>query len=217
MRMAIGSYHLVLPRMPTPKPIHEVLAFDSVISKPNSLAHWLNGQREINCYLSDELKSDTFSITDFTEDKAPSFSSAISKPNCLAHWLKGPREVDCYLSDDPETDVFSTADVTPPFPSLLSPQRFLHRARTVRAQNAAFVRHPLLHELQVVHMQKMCHRSRDISLAWRAKQFDVRSTRNDTTRSSGNSCLPDGGGHVISNGGASLGNVRTCQISANTW
>ncbi|KAL5503782.1 hypothetical protein ACEPAH_7853 [Sanghuangporus vaninii] len=161
--MAVGSYHIVLLCMPTPEPTHDELPFDSAIVKPQSLAHWLNG----------------------------------------------PRRVNCYLSDEPELEFFSGADllgkvVAPTFFSLLSPRRFLHRVHMVRAQNAAFMRHPLLHELQVTHMRDLCRQSRDVGLAWRARQLGLKQTaRNIATKPYSS---PVGSKYVISNGGASLGN-----------
>ncbi|KAL5526131.1 hypothetical protein ACEPAG_7469 [Sanghuangporus baumii] len=161
--MSVGSYHIILPCMPTPEPIYKEFSFDSAIVKPHSLAHWLNG----------------------------------------------PRPVNCYLSDGPELDFFSGADLpskadAPTFSSLLSPRRFLHRAHMVRAQNAAFMRHPLLHELQVVHMHELCRQSRDVGLAWRARQYGLKQTARDIATEPCRSRV--GNGCVISNGGASLGN-----------
>ncbi|KAL5485657.1 hypothetical protein ACEPAI_6698 [Sanghuangporus weigelae] len=162
--MAVGSYHIVLPCMPTPEPIYEELSFDSAIVKPQSLSHWLNGPRRVNCYLSDEPELDFFSGADLP----------------------------------------SKADV-PTFSSLLSPRRFLHRAHMVWAQNAAFMRHPLLHELQVTHMHELCRQSRDVGLAWRARQLGLKQTARDIATKPCSS-PPVGSGYVISNGGASLGN-----------
>lgn len=87
----------------------------------------------------------------------------------------------------------------PPFSALLSPARFLARARMARSQSKGLLGHPLMHELHMLRMPERVGRTRAAVIAWRANQAgEVVQT----------GTFNNSGAVVFANGGASLGDVR---------
>lgn len=105
-----------------------------------------------------------------------------------------------YMPTSPVRD----ATGAPPLSSLLSPERFVLRARLARVQGQRLLADPLLHELHVLRLPERNRRTRASALAWRAKQPGQKPPQDAD--------IPPGmyknlGTCVFTNGGASLGDV----------
>ncbi|EJD06372.1 uncharacterized protein FOMMEDRAFT_165199 [Fomitiporia mediterranea MF3/22] len=174
-KLKLGSY------TPTSSSIcsgRQVLIPETRHERATSLARWLEGPRDVNAFLSDEL---------------PISSREAYEP--------------CQTTDAIHGSSLNTALVdvgrVPTFDALLSKKRFLARACLVRKQTSAQLRHPLLQELHVVRMSEACRRNRDLGLAWRATQTNQDSVKNSTSIPGTDWKTA---GYVASNEGASLGN-----------
>ena len=93
----------------------------------------------------------------------------------------------------------------PPLHTLLSPARFLARARMARVQSKKLLAHPLMHEFHALRLTMGHERARTAAMAWRAKQ-QGRDVPAPAAQEPGKfaSFAPC----VFSNGGSSLGGVR---------
>ena len=94
----------------------------------------------------------------------------------------------------------------PSFSSLMTPARFLLRALMIRAQSSQLFRHPLLHELHTTRMSTYIKSTREVGLAWRAKQSGCQQEELEPLKT------PQERSFVTSNGGASLGNVPSFSV-----
>jgi hypothetical protein len=92
----------------------------------------------------------------------------------------------------------------PSFSSLLSPARFLARARLARVQGQGLLGHPLLHEFHLLRLPERCLRARAAAMTWRAIQAGQGVPPIDSQPGVFKDVAPV----VFSNGGASLGSVR---------
>ena len=93
--------------------------------------------------------------------------------------------------------------VFPPYESLLSNKRFLHRSRMTRQQITATMKHPLFVDISACRGPGRIARARGFAMNWRAQQNGepVQAVGANNTNVGGD--VP----FVFSNGGASLGNV----------
>ncbi|EKM60582.1 uncharacterized protein PHACADRAFT_246598, partial [Phanerochaete carnosa HHB-10118-sp] len=92
----------------------------------------------------------------------------------------------------------------PPLKALLSPARFLARARMARAQSKSLLSHPLLHEFHALRLPTRNERTRTAALAWRARQEGRDVAPPAVAAEAGR--FTDLAPCVFSNGGASMGN-----------
>ncbi|GJE91993.1 hypothetical protein PsYK624_081460 [Phanerochaete sordida] len=90
----------------------------------------------------------------------------------------------------------------PAFAQLLSPERFVLRARRAAAQARDQLAHPLLDEFHLLLMPKRSRQRRAMALAWRARQ----AGRPPPADAPQGDTFEDWAPWVVANGGASLGN-----------
>ena len=88
----------------------------------------------------------------------------------------------------------------PPFDTLLSKERFLHRSRMIRQQTLALVKHPLFVDITACYTPARVTNSRNMGLSWRAGE----PIKTDTPKGAS---VAEDAPFVVSNGGASIGNV----------
>ncbi|EKM60578.1 uncharacterized protein PHACADRAFT_51780, partial [Phanerochaete carnosa HHB-10118-sp] len=90
----------------------------------------------------------------------------------------------------------------PSFSALLSPERFLARARIAVAEAKYQLTHPLIDEFHLLLMPKRSKHRRATAMAWRARQVGKPLPEDAPRPSSFEAWAP----YVVANGGASLGN-----------
>lgn len=93
----------------------------------------------------------------------------------------------------------------PPFAALLSPARFLIRARIAVKEAKYQLAHPLIDEFHLLLMPKRYRQRRATAMAYRARQAGKPLPEDAPRPGSFEAWAPC----VVANGGASLGNVRT--------
>lgn len=99
------------------------------------------------------------------------------------------------------------------FFEFLSPQRFLHRAKIVKRQNANSLKHPILHEIHLARTVDRIQKAKVMGQAWR-RRLKSRSGRQECMYSAEpeDATLFSPPAYIFCNGGASFGNVSLLRV-----
>lgn len=103
---------------------------------------------------------------------------------------------------------FDWADGAPPFSSLLSFKRFLHRTKLLKIQTERFTKHPNFVDIILGSHSHSANRSRDVAMEWINKD-KTQSAHSPPMKWMGNGCS------VSTQIGTSVGNVRLRNLPLN--